>query len=156
MIQVPAETPVTRPVASTVAIAVLLLLQVPPIVASFKLLVAPTQALGVPVMAAGAVLTDTTVDARVPQPVVYLMVTLPVATPVTTPVVDTTVAIPLLVLLQVPPDAASVSVMVDPEQSGALPLMADGADLTVIAVVVALVRVPVVLQVPLPVQVITQ
>ena len=49
MIQVPAETPVTIPVDEpTVATAVLLLLQWPPAVESFKVTVAPAQTLPVP------------------------------------------------------------------------------------------------------------
>ena len=51
MVQVPAATPVTTPVEDpTVAIAVLLLLQWPPEVESCKVLVAPIQALNVPLI----------------------------------------------------------------------------------------------------------
>ena len=64
--QVPIATPVTTPVLLTVAIAVLLLLQVPPVVASLKALVPPTVVVGVPVIAAGAGLTVTECDALHP------------------------------------------------------------------------------------------
>ena len=49
MIHVPAETPVTTPVDKpTVAIAVLLLLQLPPVVESAKVIVEPSQTLAEP------------------------------------------------------------------------------------------------------------
>jgi hypothetical protein len=61
------------------------------------------------------------------------MVTVPIATPVTTPVFGSTVALLLSLDDQVPPDVASVSVIVDPAQTEELPLIAptDGAELTV-------------------------
>ena len=73
MLTVPPLTPVTTPVeASTVAIAVLPLLQVPPVVAFDKVLVAPTQAVAEPPIAAGAAGTVITLNATVaavgPQP----------------------------------------------------------------------------------------
>jgi hypothetical protein len=94
MIEVPADTPLTVPVdGSTVALAVLLLLHVPPVIVLFKSLVAPTHALAVPVIEDGVVFTVTTLVTAVPQPVVYCMVAFPALTPVTTPVVETTVAL---------------------------------------------------------------
>ena len=59
IIAVPADTPVTPPVALTVAEPVLLHVPLP--VASVKLVVEPTQTLSVPVIAAGAGFTVTTV-----------------------------------------------------------------------------------------------
>lgn len=53
MVAVPAATPVTVPPADIVAIAVLLLLQVPPTVVLPSVVLAPTHACSVPVMAAG-------------------------------------------------------------------------------------------------------
>ena len=53
MVTVPAATPVTTPVLEfTVAMAVLLLLQLPPVVAFARVVVLPIQALSVPVIAA--------------------------------------------------------------------------------------------------------
>ena len=49
-----------------------------------------------------------------------------VPTPVTTPV-DDTVAMPVALLVQVPPDVASESVVVLPTQTDAIPMMAGGA-----------------------------
>jgi hypothetical protein len=61
MVHVPAAMPVTNPVdALTVAIAVLLLLQVPPAVASDKVLVPPTVVVATPAIGAGAGVTVTT------------------------------------------------------------------------------------------------
>ncbi len=60
MAALPAVTPVTTPVDPTVAVAVLLLLHVPGVVASVRLVVAPfAHTLNVPVMPEGRALTDT-------------------------------------------------------------------------------------------------
>ena len=54
MVTVPPLTPLTIPVTDpTVAIAVLLLLQVPPVVVSLKVVVAPGHVLGTPVIGPG-------------------------------------------------------------------------------------------------------
>ena len=52
MLAVPPLTPLTKPVADTVATLVLLLLQVPPEVASVNLTVVPAQIVPVPLMPA--------------------------------------------------------------------------------------------------------
>jgi hypothetical protein len=59
------------------------------------------------------------------------MLDVPPATPVTTPVVDTTVAIVVVPLVQVPPLVASVNVVVSPWQTLVVPLMAVGSGFTV-------------------------
>ena len=66
----PAVTPVTLPVASMVATAVLLLLQVPPAKLSLSILVPPTHSLSVPVIAGitGAALTVSVWVTDVGQP----------------------------------------------------------------------------------------
>lgn len=52
----PGETPVTTPVPEpTVAIVVVLLIQLPPAVASLNVVVAPTQSIAVPVMLVGGI-----------------------------------------------------------------------------------------------------
>jgi hypothetical protein len=54
MVAVPAVTPVTTPVAAfTLALAALLLVQVPPVVAVARVVLLPMQAVGVPVIVAG-------------------------------------------------------------------------------------------------------
>ena len=67
MVGLPAETPVTTPVDEpTVVSAVLLLLHVPPPVASLKVAELPTQTTPAPVIAAGAGLTVSSVQAIQP------------------------------------------------------------------------------------------
>ena len=73
MVRLPAETPVTTPPVPIVAMAVLLLLQVPPAVASERVIVEPVQTPVDPVMAptVGRALTEITCPATaVPQTVV--------------------------------------------------------------------------------------
>ncbi len=68
------------------------------------------------------------------------MVAVPAATPVTTPVLPT-VAMPVALLLHVPPVVALLSVVVLPTVTVAVPVMvpADGNGLTVITLVVVAV-----------------
>lgn len=67
--QVPAATPVTTPVdIFTEAIEVLLLLHVPPETALLRVLVPPTGIEVMPVIAAGAGVTDTALTAVQPPP----------------------------------------------------------------------------------------
>ena len=76
MVAEPADTPETVPEALTVATAVLLEDQVPPVVASLRAVVEPTQTLVVPVMAAttGRALTVTLVVAADVQPLAFVTV----------------------------------------------------------------------------------
>ena len=125
MTEVPAVTPVTIPVkTSTVATAVLLLLQVPGTVASLRLVVKPTQTAGFPSIAVGNGLTVTTTVARQPTGEVAVMVVVPGVMPVTRPVEALIVAMPGRLLLQVTPAVASVSVVVKPTHTLSIPLMA--------------------------------
>lgn len=64
------------------------------------------------------------------------MVTVPAAIPVITPVVYPAVAMLVLPLVHVPPLTRSLSVVVEPIHVLVTPLMATGALLTVIVVVV--------------------
>ena len=67
---VPADKPVAKPVASTVAVAGTVLLHAPPVAASVNAVFAPAQTVGVPVIvpAFGSEFTVTTwVAAVVPQ-----------------------------------------------------------------------------------------
>ncbi len=54
------------------------------------------------------------------------MVVLPAATPVAIPVAEPMVATVVVLLLQVPPDVPSVSVVDEPAQTPALPAIASG------------------------------
>ena len=67
MVAVPAVTPVTLPDPSTVAFAVLLLLQVPPAVASLRLVTKPTHTAALPFIAVGIGLIVTVTLPSVPQ-----------------------------------------------------------------------------------------
>ena len=71
MVSFPKETPVTTPVLLTVAIAELLLVHVPPLVALVRVVVEPTQVELIPAIAAttGAEVTVTVVVTAVVQPV---------------------------------------------------------------------------------------
>ena len=64
------------------------------------------------------------------------MVGFPPDTPVTTPEEDPTVARAVLLLLQVPPEVASVNVVVKNGQTTAVPPIAAGEELTVTGVVI--------------------
>ena len=97
----------------TVAIAVLLLPQAPPVVLSAKVVVALLHTLTAPdgVIATGLELTViAAVDEQVPT--VYDIVAVPAETPCTVP--DATLATAVLVLLHKPPDVASVKLVVVP------------------------------------------
>ncbi len=130
----PVTTPVVNP---TVAIPVALLLQVPP-PASLNVVVKPEHTVSVPNIADGNGLTVTTAVIIHPVGSVYVIVAvLAVATvpPVTIPVVKPTVAIPVALLLQVPPPA-SLNVVVKPEHTLRLPNMVVGNGFTVTTAVV--------------------
>ena len=59
----------------------------------------------------------------------------PVSTPVTMPVEEPTVAVPVALLLQVPPAGISPSAVVSPWHTESVPVIADGSALTVTTVV---------------------
>jgi len=134
MVAVPAAMPVIT-LAAVVATAVLLLLQVPDGVASLRVVVRPAHTFMVPVMAAGSGLTVSAVVAVQPVGKVYVMVRAPADTPVMIPVVLPAVASVVLLLLQVPPVVALLSVVVRPAHTLVVPLIAAGSGLTVNAVV---------------------
>jgi hypothetical protein len=113
----PGETAVTIPVSEpTVAIEVLLLLQVPPGVILLKFAVVPTQADKGPVIRAGSGFTVITAVAMQPEESIYVITVVPAETPVTTPVEGPTVATAVFELLHTPVPGA-VKVIVDPTQT---------------------------------------
>ena len=122
---VPDATPLTVPVDEpTVPFATVLLLHVPPDVASLNVIVDPTHTdPGVPRI---AVIGLTVTILLLLQPVVaiiYDIVLVPaVDPPVTIPELPT-VAIPVLVLLHVPPVVPSLRDVVDPWHTTAVPLI---------------------------------
>ena len=120
-VTVPADTPVITPALVTVALALLLLVQVPPVVGD-NVAVLPIHTV------AGAVTTGNafivTAEVVLLQPVevcVKVKVAVPPDTPVTTPAL-VTVAMELSLLTQVPPVVGD-SVVVKPAHIVVLPLM---------------------------------
>ena len=88
------------------------------------------QTVAVPVIVAGKGFTVTIVVAA-QEPIVYEMTDVPPVTPVTTPVA-LTIATAGVTLDQTPPSVGSLNVVVEPAQSIAVPVMADGVKFTVI------------------------
>src|ERR1043165_1268474 len=112
--------------------AVLLLLHVPPAVASDIVTVEFTQTIGVPVIDAGSGLTVIAFDEVQPPGSVYTIFRLPAATPVTTPDTDPTVANDVLLLLHVPPVEVLARVIVAFTHTADGPVTAAGCGFTVI------------------------
>ena len=134
IVAVPAVRPVTMPDVLIVAVAGALLLQVPPGVASLRVVVLPAHSLAVPVIAAtaGPASVVNVVDAEAVQPAIlvtlYIMVVLPIATGVT--VADDELIEPLIVatvtsvLPHTPPVVASFRIAVMPVQAWVVPVIA--------------------------------
>jgi hypothetical protein len=117
--------PFTVPVVLTVAMDALLLLQVPPLVASVKMRVEPLFKPLLPEIAdtvgvAFTVIVLVTYAVQPPEPTVYVIIADPAFTPVTNPVAGLTVAFALL-LVHTPPAVLLVSRMVLPVQTFELP-----------------------------------
>ena len=133
---VPPLTPITIPKAgSIVATAGVLLLHVPPVTTSAKVLVADVHSWRTPLIAAGNGATATMVEVVQPAAVVYVITAVPevplTISPLPGPVV-VAVATAGVELLQVPPVSASVNVIEDPPEHRPLgPDMAAGSGYTV-------------------------
>ena len=148
----PVATTVIMPVeGSIVVMPVLLLVQVPPVVASVRVAAAPVHSAVEPAMAltAGTALTVKVVVAAVfPQVLltVYDIVVVPEATAVTAPVVASIVAAEVLVLVHVPPAVKSDRVVEAPAHNVVVPLITPGvAGVPVIVATVVVNAVPQVL-----------
>ena len=131
------STPVTIPVPEpTVASEALLLLHVllpEPLV---NVVVNPTHTFGVPPIAVGVGFTvDVTVLIH-PVAIVYVQTHTPFDTPVAIPVAAPIVAIPVLLLLQVPPPVALAKVVVEPVHNVGVPVIAAGLGLMVTTAVI--------------------
>ena len=127
---VPAAIPVTRPVTSTVAVVVALLLQLPPGARSVSAVVAVTHTPGVPVIdpaETAAATVTTTVALAVPQLLIteYDITAVPAEAPVTMPV-DPTVAIAGEPETQEPPPVASLRLRVAPVHTVGVPRIVPG------------------------------
>lgn len=138
IVAVPVATPVRTPVPGTmVAMAVLPLAHVPPDGVHVSVTVLAGHIVVGPPIAPGSGLTVTVRVLK--QPVnddVYVIVVVPTATVFTMPVAMPIVAIPALLLLQVPPALVLVSVMLDPMHTEPGPPINGGKSLTVTIAVV--------------------
>jgi len=118
----PGETPATvtgDPLAPIVATAVLLLVHMPPVVASLNVIVDALHITVVPRIAdIGATLT-VAVDLQPVDVTRYVIVPVPDETPVTIPDSEPTEALVEVLLLQTPPAVASLSVTVPPTHTDA-------------------------------------
>ena len=99
---------VTKPLPEMVASAGLLLLQVPPGVASLSEAVEPRQTAAAPVMAAGDGMVVNVKVVLHPTPVEYVIVAEPGAMPLTRPDDASTLTMAGLLELHVPPGTPSV------------------------------------------------
>jgi len=136
MIAEPDERPVTTPVVGTTeATDKLLLLHIPPPLASLSVVLSPSQVLAVPVTEEGSEFTNTDVDVLHPVDEVKLMLTRPEDTPLTEPVNGTTDATATL-----PDDHVPLPVLISvtefPTQTLLGPVIAAGNGLTLTFVVV--------------------
>ena len=121
---------------TTVATPVLLLVQVPPVVADVRLVVLPAQTVSVPPIAAGVATTETVAVVRHP-PAVYVTGVVPTATPVTIPEVLPTVALVVKVTAHVPPVGVDDNEDVFPTHTTSEPVIAVGVAFTVTSLVAA-------------------
>jgi hypothetical protein len=120
---------------AAVATAVLLLVHVPPVMASLRTIVKPWQTFAAPIIAEGVGRTVTVVV--VMHPFVYIITAVPGAMPETMPVVAPIVAVPVLPLLQVPPVVVLLSfVIAVPMHTTVLPVIAAGLAPTVTTVLI--------------------
>ena len=123
--------PVTMPDDDpTVATAVLLLVQVPPVYRSPRAIVLPLQTTEAPLIAPGVWFTVTTNAAPKPHPLTYDIVVVPAVTGITVPE-ELISATEVLLLDHVPARLpASDKVIVEPVHTEVLPRIAPGAALT--------------------------
>jgi len=136
MVVTPVCEPVSIPdVATILAMELLLLLQVPPVVASLNKVASPTHTSETPVIIPGKALTVTTTVA-VQLPNEYPIVAVPGDTPNTFPDMST-VATLVLLLLQLPPPMASVKKVVAPLHKATVPVIGSGPMFTVTVVIAA-------------------
>ena len=136
MLAIPELIPVTTPVvATTVAVPVAPLVQLPPVGPLLSVVVLFSHTCSVPVMASGNGFTVTVAIFEQPVPNEYDIVTVasavePVTTPYTTPVV-LTVAIAVLLLAHVPPPVRVLRFVVCPWHTCITPVMLAGSEYTV-------------------------
>ena len=136
ILALPANIPVIIPEEEPIAaMAVLLLLHLPPVLASVSVADSPTHTSVVPFIVAGKGFTVTVANAVQPVPIVNVMEAVPGETPVTIPPASM-LATAILPLAHVPLPEASLSDVVSPMQTDVVPTITDGNELTVITVLV--------------------
>jgi hypothetical protein len=130
MFAIPALMPVTFPDASTIAIVVLSLLQLPPgVPLLLNVMIDPGHTEVSPLIApafAGAVTVTVVVFSVVPHVFVteYVIVAVPAATPFTIPVAGSMVTEAVLLLLHVPPEVVLNNWVLLPAQTVDVPVIA--------------------------------
>jgi hypothetical protein len=95
----------------------------PPLTVFESVVVIPGQALSTPAMAVGIGLTVTTVVEMQPEPRVNVIVAVPAATPVTAPELAMVATEVLLLVQDVPPEEAQLSIVVPPGQTEVTPVI---------------------------------
>ncbi len=115
------------------ATLVVLLLHVPPDVPSVRFIVLPWQTTEGPPMAVAAAFTVTDVVTKHPPLTVYVTVVVPEVMPNIVPVLtlEDAVATAVLLLVHVPNETRSLSVVLEPAQSEVVPEIEEGAAFTV-------------------------
>ena len=140
IMDVPGETPVTRPPPGVIVATPVDALVHVPTTASLNWVVAVGQTVKVPTIAAGAALTVTNAVAEQPGAVEYVINDVPrPETPVTVVVVDgpvVAVATVVVPLVHVPPVVASLNIVVVPGHKFNVPDIAPGGDVTVTSTLV--------------------
>jgi len=133
----PSDAPVTMPVDPTRAMVVFELLHVPPSVRSDKAIDVPLHTVEDPEIIPGNGFIVIVFVAKQPVDTEVVILHMPLATPVTTPVLPPTVARPVLLLVHVPPEDEDRVVEL-PTHTSAVPVIGDGAGVTVIVNVTVL------------------
>jgi hypothetical protein len=119
-----------------VATALLLLLHAPP-PELVSVILPPAHTIEEPAIAVGKGSTVRVVVITQPAAGMYVIVVVPAVMPVTMPEVIPIVAMPVELLVHVPPIAASLSVVVLPMQTLVMPVMGGGGGVTVAIVAIA-------------------
>jgi hypothetical protein len=131
MVVVPPDAPYSTPDPEIVPTAGVLLLHTPPAEALLRVVVWNSHTVVAPVIGDGSPFTVTTAVAIQPVGAVYVIVAVPVVVPAVQVPPEVIVAVPVALLLQVPPGVALLSVADWPTHSDIVPVIADGSVFTV-------------------------
>jgi hypothetical protein len=126
--------PVTSPIVFTEATDVLPEVQLPPPVPLFSVVDWPTHIVIVPLITAGSAFTVTSAVRRQVVGSVYVIVVVPLDTPITRPA-ELTVAMPVALLLHVPPIGLLIRFVVLPSHTSCVPVITAGSAFTFIVAV---------------------